>query len=61
MMHDMQILRITYSVCRKGMDGMENFGENEAAQGIFGQTRTILTILLSNAILSQGEDVYHRP
>lgn len=40
---------------------MENFGENEAAQGIFGQTTTISTILLSNAILSQREDVYHRP
>lgn len=40
---------------------MENFRENEAAQGIFGQTTIISTILLSNAILSQREDVYHRP
>ena len=43
------------------MDGMENFGENEPSQGISGQTRTISTIPLSNAILSQKEDVYHRP
>ena len=35
-----------YLLCREGIDEMENFGENNNAQGIPGQTRTILNYSL---------------
>ena len=59
MMHDMQLLR-TYSAGR-GWTKWKTSERITMPKGYLDRPGLFLTILFSNAILSQSEDVYPRP